>query len=85
VGLAVGSFVNVVVYRVPRHESIARPRSHCPRCGNLIRWYDNIPIVSWLALRRRCRACGTPISVRYPLVELVFGLLFAAIAFSAGR
>jgi leader peptidase (prepilin peptidase) / N-methyltransferase len=68
-GAAVGSFLNVVVARLPRGESLVRPGSRCPRCATPIRWYDNVPILSWLALRARCRACGAPISARYPLVE----------------
>jgi len=75
-GLAVGSFLNVVIHRVPRHESLVRPRSHCPRCGAAIRWHDNLPVVSWLALRGRCRDCRTGISPRYPLVEGLTGVLF---------
>ncbi len=69
VGAVVGSFLNVVIHRVPRRRSIVSPRSACPACGAPIRWYDNIPILSWLLLRARCRSCGAPISVRYPLVE----------------
>jgi leader peptidase (prepilin peptidase)/N-methyltransferase len=68
-GLMVGSFVNVVVYRAPRRLSVNRPRSFCPTCQRQLTATDNIPIVSWLALRGRCRSCGEPISVRYPLVE----------------
>src|SRR5205814_3154050 len=77
-GLAVGSFLNVVVYRVPRKESVVRPRSHCPNCGTQLADKDNVPVVSWLALRGRCRTCGEPISVRYPLVELATAALFVA-------
>lgn len=69
VGAVVGSFLNVVIARVPHGESIAWPGSRCPRCRAPIRWYDNLPIVSWIALRARCRACRAPISARYPLVE----------------
>ena len=69
VGLVVGSFLNVVIYRVPAGESVVSPRSRCPGCGHPIRERDNIPVVSWLILRGRCRDCGTRISVRYPLVE----------------
>ncbi len=79
-GLVLGSFLNVVVHRVPRRMSILRPRSHCPACGSLIRWFDNLPVLSWLLLRGRCRRCGARISVRYPLVELATGLLLAAVA-----
>lgn len=75
-GLLFGSFANVVIWRVPRGESIVRPGSHCPRCDAPIAWYDNVPIVSWLVLRGRCRHCHEPIAVRYLLVEAVSGLLF---------
>jgi leader peptidase (prepilin peptidase)/N-methyltransferase len=70
-GAAVGSFLNVVVARLPAGESIVRPRSRCPRCATPIAWYDNVPVLSWLLLRARCRSCGAPIAVRYPLVELL--------------
>ena len=79
-GLLVGSFLNVVIYRVPNGKSIVTPPSACPQCGTHIRPMDNIPVVSWLILRARCRDCGEPISVRYPIVELITGLLFAATA-----
>ena len=101
-GLVVGSFLNVVVHRLPlilergwKRESadllgvrvelsaeigIARPRSRCPSCGHSIAWYENVPVLSWLWLRGRCSACGTAISARYPVVELLTGLLFAATA-----
>jgi leader peptidase (prepilin peptidase)/N-methyltransferase len=78
-GLVLGSFLNVVVHRVPRQMSLLKPRSHCPACGQLIRWYDNIPVLSWLLLRGRCRHCGARISVRYPAVELASALLLAAV------
>jgi len=68
-GAIVGSFLNVVAHRLPRHESLITPASHCPRCGTPVKPYDNIPILSWLLLRGHCRSCGEPISVRYPLVE----------------
>lgn len=79
-GMAVGSFLNVVVYRVPRHESIAFPPSHCPSCEAQIKRRHNVPIVSWLALRGHCAYCKAPISVRYPLIETATGLLCSAIA-----
>jgi leader peptidase (prepilin peptidase) / N-methyltransferase len=79
-GLAVGSFLNVVIYRVPRGESIVSPRSACPSCRTPIKEFDNIPVVSWLLLRGRCRQCNAPISPRYPLVELCCGALFAGTA-----
>jgi leader peptidase (prepilin peptidase) / N-methyltransferase len=74
-GTIMGSFLNVVVYRLPRHESLITPASHCPGCGTPVKPYDNIPVLSWLLLRGHCRACGEPISVRYPLVEFVTGAL----------
>ncbi len=77
VGALIGSFLNVVIHRVPREESIAFPASHCPSCDTAIRPYDNIPVVSWAVLRGRCRACRAPISARYPAVELLTGVLFA--------
>lgn len=70
VGAAVGSFLNVCVGRWPAGESVVKPRSRCPRCGHQITWYENIPVLSWLALRARCSGCGLPISAQYPLVEL---------------
>lgn len=79
VGAVLGSYVNVVVWRVPRDISTARPPSACPSCGHAIAWYDNVPVVSWLALRGRCRGCSGRISVRYPLVEAGVGALFAAL------
>lgn len=79
-GLAIGSFLNVVIYRVPRGLSIVRPGSACPSCGHEIRAYDNVPVLAWLWLRGRCRDCHAPISPRYPLVELATGILFAGTA-----
>jgi leader peptidase (prepilin peptidase)/N-methyltransferase len=76
-GLLFGSFGNVVIWRVPRGESIVSPPSHCPRCGRPVRWFDNVPVVSWLVLQGRCRDCGEPISVRYPIVEAISGALWA--------
>jgi leader peptidase (prepilin peptidase)/N-methyltransferase len=84
-GLAVGSFLNVVIYRVPRSESIVSPRSACPSCGTPIRVKDNIPVVSWLVLRGRCRDCHAPISIRYLLVEVACGALFAGTAARFGH
>jgi len=78
-GLLVGSFLNVVAWRLPRGESLVSPRSRCPGCEAPIRPYDNVPVVSWLALRARCRHCGTRISARYPLVELSTALLYVAV------
>jgi leader peptidase (prepilin peptidase) / N-methyltransferase len=75
-GLAIGSFLNVVIARVPHEQSIVRPRSRCPKCGHSLAWYENIPLVSWLVQRGRCRGCRAPISLRYPLIELLTALLF---------
>src|SRR4051794_37826057 len=83
-GLLIGSFLNVVIWRVPRGESIVSPPSHCPGCDNEIAPYDNIPVLSWLVLRRRCRHCATLISVRYPLVELASAGLWVAMALRFG-
>ncbi|MGH7193690.1 MAG: prepilin peptidase, partial [Candidatus Saccharimonadales bacterium] len=79
-GAVVGSFLNVVVYRLPRGMSVVRPASRCPACGTPIAPRDNLPVVGWLLLAGRCRACGRPISPRYPLVELVMALLFVVLA-----
>jgi len=78
-GTVVGSFLNVVVWRLPRGESLSHPGSHCPKCGHAIPPWENIPILSWLALRARCSQCHLPISARYPLVELANGVLFLAL------
>jgi leader peptidase (prepilin peptidase)/N-methyltransferase len=83
-GLAVGSFLNVVIYRVPRRASIIRPWWACPDCHEQIASRDNIPVVSWILRRGRCRACGHPISARYPLVEMLTGALFAGAALRFG-
>jgi len=77
-GLVFGSFLNVCIARLPRHESIVSPRSHCPRCHHLIRWYDNIPVLSFVLLRGKCRDCLAPISPVYPLVEILTGALLVA-------
>jgi leader peptidase (prepilin peptidase)/N-methyltransferase len=76
-GLILGSFLNVVAYRLPRGESLASPASRCPGCETPIKPYDNVPVLSWLLLRGRCRSCGTSIAWRYPLVELATALLMA--------
>jgi leader peptidase (prepilin peptidase)/N-methyltransferase len=80
VGLMIGSFLNVVIWRVPRGESVVRPPSACPSCGHEIRPRDNVPVLGWLLLRGRCRDCGHPISARYPLVELGCAVLFVVMA-----
>src|ERR687893_351539 len=78
-GALVGSFLNVVAHRVPRGESLVSPGSRCPECGAPVKPYDNVPVVSWLVLRGRCRNCGTRISPRYPLVELATAVAFGAV------
>jgi leader peptidase (prepilin peptidase) / N-methyltransferase len=83
-GALIGSFLNVVIHRVPRRESLVRPRSRCPDCGAPIAPYDNVPVLSWLLLRGRCRRCGERISPRYPLVELLTALAFAAVVLVRG-
>jgi leader peptidase (prepilin peptidase)/N-methyltransferase len=80
-GLCIGSFLNVCIYRMPRRESVSFPGSHCPNCGAAIRWYDNIPVLSYLRLGGKCRSCRAPVSSRYLLVELLTGALFAAQGF----
>jgi leader peptidase (prepilin peptidase)/N-methyltransferase len=83
-GLLIGSFLNVVAYRLPRGLSIVKPRSRCTTCGEEVRPYDNVPVLSWLFLRGRCRHCGETISARYPAVELVTALVFAAVVVVRG-
>jgi leader peptidase (prepilin peptidase)/N-methyltransferase len=83
-GLVIGSFLNVVIWRVPRGESVVSPPSHCPRCDTPISPRDNVPVLSWLLLRGRCRHCGEPISGRYPAVELLTAAVFAATALRLG-
>jgi len=78
-GLLIGSFLNVVAHRLPAHKSLSMPASHCPSCEVPIKPYDNIPVLSWLVLRGRCRSCSEPIAARYPLVEAGTALLFAAV------
>lgn len=84
IGLAIGSFLNVVIHRLPLGESLSTPRSRCTGCGTAIAAYDNVPVVSWLVLRGRCRHCGAAISARYPLIEALTGVTFAAVAALAG-
>ncbi len=83
-GAMVGSFLNVCIVRLPDEASIVRPPSHCPRCKTPIQWYDNVPIVSWLLLRGRCRKCGEGISIQYPLIEAATALLWAGAAWCFG-
>jgi len=83
-GLLIGSFLNVVIYRMPRGMSVVLWRSRCPHCGHEIRFFDNVPVLSWLWLRGRCRDCRAPISPRYPLVEALTGALFALLALRFG-
>lgn len=83
-GAIVGSFLNVVIHRVPNEQSVVFPNSACPKCGNNIKFYDNIPVISWLMLGGRCRNCKNPISARYPGVELLTAVLFAVTAWQIG-
>ncbi|MDX6726448.1 MAG: leader peptidase (prepilin peptidase) / N-methyltransferase [Baekduia sp.] len=78
-GLLIGSFLNVVAWRLPRGESLVRPRSKCPGCATQLKPYDNVPVVSWLVLRGRCRGCGERISARYPVVEAITAALYVAV------
>lgn len=84
VGLCFGSFLNVCILRLPAEQSLLHPPSSCPRCGQRIAWYDNIPVVSWLVLRGKCRKCGNPISRQYPLIEALVGLLWVAAVLAWG-
>jgi leader peptidase (prepilin peptidase)/N-methyltransferase len=79
VGAATGSFLNVVIHRLPQRQSVVAPRSHCTTCQRIIPWYDNIPVLSWFVLRGRCRQCGEPFSFRYPMVELLTAVLLLAL------
>jgi len=83
-GALLGSFLNVVIHRVPLGESLVTPGSHCPACDAPVRAYDNVPVLSWLVLRGRCRTCGAPISLRYPAVELLTAASFAAVVAARG-
>jgi leader peptidase (prepilin peptidase)/N-methyltransferase len=83
-GAVIGSFLNVVAHRVPLGESLVSPGSHCPHCDAPVKPYDNVPVLSWLLLRGRCRNCGAGISARYPLVELATALVFAAVVAARG-
>ena len=84
IGLLIGSFSNVCIYRIPRNESIVFPASHCPTCNQTIRWYDNIPVLSYLFLKGRCRFCQNRISAEYPLVESLTGLIYLFLFLSFG-
>ncbi len=86
-GLILGSFLNVCIYRLPRSQSIVVPRSYCPQCGRFIRWYDNVPVLSFLLLKGQCRNCHQPIPLQYPLVELLTGALsfLVSLKFGGGR
>jgi leader peptidase (prepilin peptidase) / N-methyltransferase len=84
-GLMVGSFLNVCIGRLPAGESIVRPASHCPRCQTFLAWYDNIPVVSYVVLGAKCRTCHLPISVRYPLVEIITGVAFVLQGLAIGE
>lgn len=77
-GACVGSFINVVAWRLPREESLVRPPSHCPRCGTRLAWFENLPVLGWLLIRGRCRHCHRPVALRYPLVELLCACLWVA-------
>ena len=81
-GVCVGSFLNVCIYRLPRGQSLASPPSRCPSCGRGLRWYHNIPVVSWLVLRGRCAHCQAPISMQYPIIELVTALVWVLIVWT---
>jgi len=83
-GLVFGSFANVLVYRIPRGESIAYPASHCPSCGHTLAWYENIPLVSWLVLKGHCRHCDVAIPVRYPLLEFALSVTWGYLAWHFG-
>jgi leader peptidase (prepilin peptidase)/N-methyltransferase len=84
VGAAIGSFLNVVAYRLPRRESLVMPRSRCTSCGHEIAPYDNVPVISWIVLRGRCRGCGARISARYPITEALTALLFVGVGLEVG-
>ena len=83
-GASIGSFLNVVIYRLPANESIVHPRSRCPKCGHQITWYENIPILSYILLGAKCKECKSPISIQYPMIELLTATLALAIYFKFG-
>ena len=78
-GACIGSFLNVVIYRLPLGQSIVSPPSRCPKCGYRLQWYDNVPVIGWVLLGGRCRKCKNPISIQYPIVELITALLFVLV------
>ncbi|MBR9988775.1 MAG: prepilin peptidase, partial [Gemmatimonadetes bacterium] len=78
VGAAIGSFLNVCIYRWPAEQSVVRPPSRCPSCEHQLAWYDNVPVLGWILLRGRCRYCGTGVSAQYPLIELATALIWVA-------
>jgi leader peptidase (prepilin peptidase)/N-methyltransferase len=84
IGLAIGSFLNVLIVRIPKGENVAFPPSHCPKCDNPLKWWHNIPLVSWIVLRGKCAYCQSPISKLYPIVELITGLIFLIVAMKTG-
>ena len=79
IGLVIGSFSNVCIYRIPRKESLIRPGSHCPQCNTSIKYYDNIPLISYFVLKGKCRNCYQKIPIKYPLVELLTGVIYLAL------
>lgn len=83
-GAVIGSFLNVCILRLPANESVVHPPSRCPRCGQGVRWYDNIPVLSWILLRGRCRHCANPISIQYPVIELATAVIWAGMAAAFG-
>ncbi len=83
-GLLIGSFLNVCIYRIPKRENITTTRSHCTSCGNVIKWYDLVPVISYLLLKGRCRNCGAKLSLQYPIIELVNGIVYCLIFAVAG-
>jgi leader peptidase (prepilin peptidase)/N-methyltransferase len=85
IGAVIGSFLNVCILRLPSEQSVVRPPSRCPKCGSGVRWYDNIPMISWLLLRGRCRSCGNPISIQYPLIELATATIWVWMAMQFGN
>ncbi len=83
-GILIGSFLNVCIYRMPKHENITTTRSHCMSCGNVIKWYDLVPVLSFFLLRGKCRNCGAKLSIQYPIVELFNGLLYGLVFVTLG-